>query len=352
MSTARLRRGRAALLATPLIAALALAGCSASGSSSDSTTSAASSTAASSASSSAAVDPAGTHPVVDVYRTVEVPNNPQRVVAADSTIFQTLEDWNIKLVAAPKAIASAHAALQKDDSVIDLGNHKEPKLEELLAADPDLVLAGGRFQGKYEEVRDLLPEVAVVNTSQSELAPTEQKYEQLVKQTRLLGEVFFKQAEADALVKDLDAAIARVKAAYDQNQTVMGLLTTGGDINYSAPVTGRGAGQIISLAGLTPALEIVGSTDHQGDDISVETIAAANPEWIIVMDRDAALKDASDPSFKAAKELIAESPALQNVPAVQNNHILYLDADFYRTEGIQAYTQALNSLADALEQAK
>ncbi len=30
-----------------------------------------------------------------------------------------------------------------------------------------------------------------------------------------------------------------------------------------------------------------GSDNHQGDDISVEAIAASNPDLIIVMDRDA-----------------------------------------------------------------
>src|SRR5690625_7186986 len=71
--------------------------------------------------------------------------------------------------------------------------------------------------------------------------------------------------------------------------TVSGLVTSGGDINYAAPTTGRAVGPLYDILDLTPALDDEGSSDHQGDDISVEAIADANPEYLIVMDRDAAV---------------------------------------------------------------
>ena len=94
---------------------------------------------------------------------------------------------------------------------------------------------------------------------------------------------------------------------------------------------------------MTPALEDEGSSDHQGDDISVEAIASANPEFLIVMDRDAAVGDGTS---AGAKELIEESEALQDVPAVANDNIYYMPADFYVAEDIQNYTTVLNELAD------
>lgn len=86
------------------------------------------------------------------------------------------------------------------------------------------------------------------------------------------------------------------------------------------------------------------SSGHTGDDISVEAIAASNPDWIIVLDRDAAMKDQTN--YVSAKELISASPALQNVPAVQKGQIIYLPGDFYTTESIQAYTKVLQDLAE------
>ena len=111
-------------------------------------------------------------------------------------------------------------------------------------------------------------------------------------------------------------------------------------------------GPVFDMVGLTPALEVAdASTDHQGDDISVEAIADSNPDWILVMDRDAAVS-ADDPSYKPANEILESSEALANVPAVQNSQIIYMPADTYTNEGIQTYIEFLNTFADALEKAK
>ena len=65
----------------------------------------------------------------------------------------------------------------------------------------------------------------------------------------------------------------------------------------------------------TPALEVQGSTSgHQGDDVSVEAIAQTNPDWLFVLDRDAAISDAA--TSAPAQDVIAKSPALQNTTAV------------------------------------
>src|SRR5699024_4781556 len=136
--------------------------------------------------------------------------------------------------------------------------------------------------------------------------------EELIRQTEVLGQVFDREDEAAELVSDFEASIDRAKAAYDSSETVMGVITSGGSINYSAPGSGRALGPIFDVLGLTPALDIdQSSTDHQGDDISVEAIADSTPDWILVMDRDAALGENTEEEYTPANELIADSPALQ-----------------------------------------
>ena len=164
----------------------------------------------------------------------------------------------------------------------------------------------------------------------------------------MLGEVFGKQAEAKQLNDDLDAAIARAKAAYDPAATVMAVNTSGGNIGYLAPGVGRTLGPVFEILGLTPALEVEGTDDHQGDDISVEAIADSNPDWILVMDRDAGVA-ADDPNFQPAADLLANSQALANVTAVKEDNIVIMPADTYVNEGIQTYTTFFNQFADALE---
>ena len=40
-----------------------------------------------------------------------------------------------------------------DESVLDIGNHREPNLEIIAAVEPELVIVGQRFATFYEEIK-------------------------------------------------------------------------------------------------------------------------------------------------------------------------------------------------------
>ena len=185
------------------------------------------------------------------------------------------------------------------------------------------------------------PEAAFVDTTNTELTADEYAVESVT----MLGEIFCKQAEAEALIDEFHAAVAEAKAAYDPQMTVMGLVTSGNEIRYSNPMDGRGASIYFSLLDLTPALDDTGSTNDQGDDISIEAIAQANPDFFIVLDRDAAF--AAEKEVTPALELINGSAALATVPAVTNEAIYVMPSDYYLTEDIYAYMSVLSGLTDA-----
>jgi iron complex transport system substrate-binding protein len=279
--------------------------------------------------------------------TVEVPA--ASVVALDNRTFETLDAWGIELSAAAVSLMGGQFSYSEDDSVIDLGNHREPDLEGIVAVQPDLVVSGQRFTQYDEQIAELVPDATILNLEPRDGEPFD---EELRRQVTVLGEVFGKQDEAAQLVADFDAAIERAAAAYDDADSVMAVTTSGGEIGYLAPGVGRTLGPVFDILGLTPALEVEGSTDdHQGDDISVEAIAASNPDWILVMDRDAAVA-ADDPGFSPAADIIENSEALTGVTAVQQDQIVYMPADTYTNEGIQTYTEFFEALADALESAR
>ncbi len=278
--------------------------------------------------------------------TIAVP--PKSVVATDNRTFETLSDWDVQLSAAAVALMPSTIAYVNDDSIVDLGNHGEPDLEAVVAVEPDLIINGQRFTQFHDDFVKLVPEATVLELDPREGEPFDSE---LKRQVTVLGEIFGKQKEAQQLSDDLDAAVARVKAAYDPADTVMAVITSGGEIGYVVPGTGRTLGPVFDFAGLTPALEVEGSDDHQGDDISVEAIADSNPDWILVMDRDAAVAS-DDPAYKPGNEIIDSSEALANVTAVQEGQVLYMPADTYTNEGIQTYIEFLNDFADALEASK
>lgn len=285
--------------------------------------------------------------ITDNEGTKAVPSPPQSVVATDNRTFETLSDWGVTLKAAPRQLIPTTIPYREDDSIIDLGSHNEPKLEEIVVADADVIINGQRFAQHQEKMAEFAPEAVIINLDPRDGEPFD---EELKRQVSTLGEVFAKQAEAAALTQEFDDAVARAKAAYDPADTVMAVNVSGGNIGFIAPGEGRTLGPVFDFIGLTPALEIDdASSNHQGDDISVEAIAQSNPAWILVMDRDAAVSQNQGQTADPASQIIENNEALTNVTALQEGNIIYMPADTYTNEGIQTYTEFLNSFADALE---
>lgn len=268
--------------------------------------------------------------------------------AFDNRSFRTLEAMGVELtVAARSLMDDAVHGYATDEDILDTGNHREPDFEQLIASAPQLVITGQRYGQYAEEMDSLLPDSDILIFDE-EVNNPETFMEGLVNKTESLGELFGEQDVAQELVDEFQAEIDRISEAYDGESTVMGLLTSGGDISYVAPGTGRTIGPLFPAFDLVPALEIEGEDDSHGDDISVEAIADANPDWLLVLDRDARL-GADDEDYQPADELIAESPALQEVTAVQEGNIVYTPEEMYLTEDIEAYTVFLRDIADALE---
>lgn len=281
---------------------------------------------------------------------VTLPEDPKSVIATDNRSFRTLDDWGIELSAAPRALMNGTGvSYEENDDVYDLGSHREPDMEGFVTAEPDLIINGQRFSNMKEDIKGLAPEAALVDTNIDTEAEDFRMDEALKQHTTLLGEVFGHQDDAKKLIEDFDASIERAKDAYDKDQTVMGLIASGGNLAYAAPSTGRAVGPVFDILGLTPSLEQDGSSNHMGDDISVEAIAQSNPDWIIVMDRDAATSASKEADYSTAEELIKQSPALKDVTAVKEDQIIYLPNNFYLTEDIQNYTTLMNEIADAFE---
>lgn len=284
--------------------------------------------------------------------TATIPVNPKNVVSLDNRTFETLEAWGIKLAAAPKNVIPATISYKNDDSIQNIGSHTEPNLEVIAAVDPELVIVGQRFAQYYEDIKELVPNAAVINLDINVSAGDGTAGDNLVSGfkdiTLLLGQIFDKNEEAEALVAEFDKAIADAKAAYNGTDAVISVIVSGGNIGYSAPHNGRVWGPLYDIFGWVSPLEIDNtSTDHQGDEISVEAIAQANPDWLMVLDRDAATSSAAEST--PAKDVIENSPALKNTTAIKNGNIVYAPADTYTNESIQTYIEIFQSIAEALK---
>lgn len=342
--------------------ALMLTACSTAGNSSSQTSEASQASASSQVSEASKVseasqvqdtgsDASATVEITDIHGTVTVPVNPQTVISLDNRTFETLSDWGIALAAVPKGVMPADSPYVADESVQDIGDHREPNLELIAAANPDLVIVGQRFASYYEEIKGLVPNAVVIDltfdVSEETDTPGENLVNGLKNSTLALGQIFDKNEEAQQLTADFDQSIEDVKAAYNGTDTVMSIVVSGGDIGFSAPLSGRVWGPMYEIFEWVPALDIDNATsDHQGDDVSVEAIAQSNPDWLFVLDRDAAVSSTEE--AVPAQDVIDNSPALQNITAVTEKHIVYAPADTYTNESIQTYLELFGDLAKAL----
>ena len=329
MISTRLRLGAAAGAL-----ALALSGCAASAESSEQSTSG-----------------AGTVEVEDNNGTQTVTTPPTSVVATDNRTFETLDSWGVKLSGAAVSLMPEGLSYTTDETIKNLGNHREPDLEQVAAAKPDLIVNGQRFAQFHDDLQKLAPEAVVLELDPRDDQPFD---EELRRQTTTLGEVFGKQDEAAKLVEDFDASIERAKAAYNGSDKTMGVITSAGDIGYVAPTVGRTVGPVFDILDLEPALEVEDGSDvDKGDDVSVEAIAQSQPDLMLVLDRDASFApDEREKGSAPAAEVLEKSEALKDVPAIKDDKIVYFPQDTYLNEGIQTYTEFFNSFADKLEAAK
>lgn len=287
--------------------------------------------------------------IKDLTGEVEVRKNPKKVVALDNRTFETLEEWGITPIAVPKAVMPSTSGFVKNDEIQDIGNHKEPNLEILAAADPDLIIVGQRF-GKYtDELKKLCPNADVIDLNWDVSEEAEHPGENLINGFKdsidSLGKIFDKENEAEALKKKLDDSIAKAKEAY-KGGSVVSVVVSGGEIGYSAPGFGRVWGPLYEVLGLKPAIEVSNtSSDHKGDDISVEAIAQANPAYLLVLDRDAATTKEGEESTPAS-DVIEGSEALKATDAIKNSTIYYAPADTYTNESPQTFIKIFEGLAD------
>ncbi len=272
---------------------------------------------------------------------VEVPQNPQRVVALDNTSLETLRAFGVEPVALPKPIMPYEGFENwiDDDAVLDVGTHREPNLEIVNEAEPDLIIGGYRFSEYTDELGRIAPTLDIAPSDDAEGGYVES----LKRQTASLGVVFDREEQAAEIIAALDAAEDNA-AERTTGQSVFLSVVSGGKIDNGAGRIGR----IIEPLNLRDVFAGEAGDVHGDSGLAPEAVAAANPEWMIVLDRDAA---AGEPGAAPAKSVIDAQEAFARTTFASEDQIVYLDPYFYTRESIQAYAETYEQLADAFSNA-
>lgn len=263
----------------------------------------------------------------------EVPAMPETVVALDLAAIDTLDALGVGLAGVPAITPPAYLA-QAVEGVPTIGTLFEPDFEALAVMAPDLIVAGGRSQIQVEPLSEIAPTIDMTIWG-----------EDLIGQARArvgaYGAIFGAEAKAAALLANLDTALSETRAAVRGKGDALILLTNGGTV--SAYGDDSRFGWLHTALDLPEAFADITAETH-GESVSFEFIAEVDPDWLIVIDRAAAIGQEGE-----AAAVTLDNPFVAGTTAGETGQIVYLDsaALYLAAGGIQSMTLLLDQMHDA-----
>jgi iron complex transport system substrate-binding protein len=241
---------------------------------------------------------------------VELPHRPEAVVAFDVSAIDTLTALGVTLAGVPAPIFLETLERATADAA-RVGTLFEPDFEALAAMAPDLIVAGGRSSAQVAPLSRIAPTADMTIWGDGMVA-------QAMARTAAYGEIFGKPGEAAALNAALEARIDEAAKAVAGNGDALILLTNGGKISaYGADSRFGWLHQALDLPEAHPGL----SAETHGQAVSFEFIAEVDPDWLLVIDRGAAIGAEGE-----AAAATLDNPLVAGTSAAQAGRIVYLDS--------------------------
>ena len=271
---------------------------------------------------------------------VEVPYDPQRIAVLDMAALDILDALGV----GDRVVGTADTSLDYlqgyiREDMANLGTIKEADLEAVMACEPDVIFIGGRLASSYDALSEIAPVVYL--STDTELGVVES----VRRNAAAIASLFEREDQVDALMVDFDARVSALSEFAQGKTAIVGMVTSGG-FNVLGN-DGR-----CSMIGREIGFENVGvdaaaDTSTHGNEASFEFVVEKAPEYIFVLDRDAAI---GTDGAKLAQQVM-ENELVMSTDAYKNGRIVYLahPAVWYTAEGgITALDLMLQDLETAL----
>nr|WP_323781433.1 siderophore ABC transporter substrate-binding protein [Amylibacter sp.] len=262
---------------------------------------------------------------------------PQKTVVLDLAVLDIFDRLDIPVAGVTGGVKPEYLNGYADAPYAQLGSAFEPDIEKLNALSPDLVIVAGRSSTKFDDLSKFAQTIDLTSDSTD-------LFGSLTRNMTELGKLFGKEEQAETTLASLNERFAAVHDKAANAGTALVLITTGGRMSTHG-AKGRFA-TIFNEMGFTPAVADVKAGNH-GQPISNEFILETNPDWIFVVDRDAAIGRDGQP----AKQML-DNPLVHKTTAWTKGHVVFLDpADWYLVgaAGPSALDRALNQISTALQ---
>ena len=254
---------------------------------------------------------------------LEVPYDPQRIAILDMAALDILD----RLGLGDRVVGSATTSLEylqayvPGDTIANLGTIKEADLEAVMACEPDVIFIGGRLSASYDALSEIAPVVYL--STDSEIGVVES----VRNNAATIASMFGLEAQVEELMAGFDSRIEALAAFAEGKTAIVGLCTSG-----SFNVLGSdGRCSIISVEIGFENLGDSGVTSTHGNESSFELIVELNPDYMFVLDRDAAI---GTDGAQLAQEIV-ENELVMDTDVYKNGNIVYLasPAVWYTAEG-------------------
>ncbi|MEN3794273.1 siderophore ABC transporter substrate-binding protein [Fulvimarina sp. MAC3] len=263
-----------------------------------------------------------------------VPANPETLIVFDLASLDTLGALGVEVDGVPDAPYPPALAHFGDGGPEKVGTLFEPDFEAVNALQPDLIITGSRSMDKTEALFAIAPTIDMTVDPDDYL-------DSAIDRIEALAAIFGKSETAETRIAALRASIETLRGEASEAGTGLILLTTGNKVSAFGP--GSRFGLLHDAFGIAPADRNLGEGTH-GEAVSFEYIAETNPDWLFVIDRDAAIGQGS------AKALL-DNELVRGTTAWSKGQVVYLDpGDWYLAgSGLRALQSAVDQLQAALK---
>jgi iron complex transport system substrate-binding protein len=248
-----------------------------------------------------------------------LPGIPEKIFAYDLGTIDTLNAISVEVAGVPDASFPDHLSQYRDAPKI--GSLFEPDYELVNAEQPDVIFVAGRSSTVYPQLSAIAPTL--------DLSVDWTDFPTTIKQrSETLGEIFGKQAEVAELIAEIDANMAAVQETAPTVGNALFISVSGGRISAYGP--GSRFGWIHDDLGVVPVIEDVEAATH-GEAVSFEFLLETDPDWLFVLDRDAAVGSAEGAQ---PAEQVLDNDLVHQMKAWQNEQVVYVDpVSFYIVNG-------------------
>jgi len=260
-------------------------------------------------------------------------SNPERVV---TLLGSFCDEW---ILAGGNVVGTASDTFSNydfgfDDSVVDIGSHMTPDVEQILATNPDFVIASSMLDSQVELLETL--ENAGITVAYFYVNSFEDYLESLTIFTQITGRSDLYEQYGVAVSKEIDDAKAQIDG---RKPTVLFVRAAATSVKVKGS-EGTVGGEILA------DLDTVNIADSESllEDLSMEAIILSDPDYIFVTTQGSDTEEA----MANVEELMINNPAWSSLKAVQNGNYFVIDKALYNSKPNARWGEAYQKLADII----